>query len=736
MISPVRLIFGVHSHQPLGNLDEVVQRALDHAYAPFLETLARHPSVKAVLHYSGCLCEWLDTHAPEHLDRIARMARAGQVELLTGAFYEPILALIPERDRVGQIRLQTRYIKERLGATARGMWLPERVWEPTLPGSLREAGVEYALLDDYHFLAAMDGDPVGGYYTTEDQGDTVRLFPISERLRYLIPFVEPEETITYLKELGASRREGDPELVAVIVDDGEKFGLWPRTHAWVHGETGETGGTRRTGWLERFFRVLEKNASWLRTTTFDEVIGGIPPRGRVYLPPGAYFEMGEWALPVGRSRAYACAVDESHKRGDWGRLKPFLRGGYFRNFQAKYPESLLMVRRAQDLSRLMRGAPDRAAADREGRPSEARRELWRAMCNCGFWHGIFGGLYLPHIRRAVGEHLCRARRLYAAESGATEIAANTVRAVRLGDMDGDGHPEVEIHTPQLGLLVEPARGGSLTVFDIKSRDFPLGLTLTRRIEAYHEDVLLSHGGGGPGDSPDHGSIHEIAASATDEMRALVVADDRMRASAVDRFFERGTRVTDLVGDKPAERGDFFNGAYAAIKLSPPAPGAPAEVRMRRRGRVAGRQLDLAKTIRAGLPGADLEILYEIDAIPGGACDGFLFAVEFNLALIESLGRIRVVEGNGEGRDLSLSVEAEASGARRLRVEEEYRGFHLIIQIDPEATVWHYPVRTVSRSEAGYEANYQGSALLFVWGEGGPVPKEASLRVEVWPRAVH
>ena len=233
MRSPVRLIFGVHSHQPLGNLDDVVRRALDHAYAPFLETLARHPSIKAVLHYSGCLCEWLDTNAPEHLDQIGRMARSGQVEVVGGAFYEPILALIPERDRVGQIRLQTRYIKERLGATARGMWLPERVWEPTLPASLTEAGVEYALLDDYHFLAAMDGDPVGGYYTTEDQGEMVRLFPISERLRYLIPFREPDETIAYLEDMGASRREGEPEPVAVIVDDGEKFGLWPGTHAWV-----------------------------------------------------------------------------------------------------------------------------------------------------------------------------------------------------------------------------------------------------------------------------------------------------------------------------------------------------------------------------------------------------------------------------------------------------------------------------------------------------------------------
>ena len=68
----------------------------------------------------------------EYLDRVAELVAAGRIEIIGGAFFEPILAMIPRRDRVGQIGSYTRWLEERLGATIRGMWVPERVWEQSL----------------------------------------------------------------------------------------------------------------------------------------------------------------------------------------------------------------------------------------------------------------------------------------------------------------------------------------------------------------------------------------------------------------------------------------------------------------------------------------------------------------------------------------------------------------------------------------------------------------------------
>ena len=76
------------------------------------------------------------------------------------------------------------------------MWLAERVWEPHLPETIAEAGINHVVVDDFHFkMAGLRDDELDGYYLTEEQNGIVRIFPGSERLRYLIPFHPPEETI-------------------------------------------------------------------------------------------------------------------------------------------------------------------------------------------------------------------------------------------------------------------------------------------------------------------------------------------------------------------------------------------------------------------------------------------------------------------------------------------------------------------------------------------------------------
>src|SRR3712207_8106989 len=41
-------------------------------------------------------------------------------------------------------------------------------------------------------------------------------------------------------------------------------------------------------------------------------------------------------------------------------------------------------------------------------PPDAVKELYRAQCNCAYWHGAFGGVYLSFMRGALWHHLLRA----------------------------------------------------------------------------------------------------------------------------------------------------------------------------------------------------------------------------------------------------------------------------------------------------------------------------------------
>src|SRR5262245_58178001 len=136
MSQSLRLALVLHNHQPIGNFDGVIEQAYQDSYLPFLEIFKRYPSLQIGLHTSGSLIEWLEAHHPEYLDQVRDLVAAGRIEIVGGAFYEPILAVIPARDRVGQIRSYTQWLERRLGGKVRGMWIPERVWEPSFVDDL------------------------------------------------------------------------------------------------------------------------------------------------------------------------------------------------------------------------------------------------------------------------------------------------------------------------------------------------------------------------------------------------------------------------------------------------------------------------------------------------------------------------------------------------------------------------------------------------------------------------
>src|SRR5262245_22063994 len=223
-----RIAIAIHNHQPVGNFDSVFEEAVARAYRPFLDALTRHPGVRLSMHWSGPLLEWLEAHDAAILDTLGALVARGQVELLSGAFYEPILAVIPPWDQRGQLQRMAAYLQRRFGVIPRGAWLAERVWEPNLPDVLAPAGIQYTLLDDHHFLlAGADPARLREPYEVESTMDRVGVLPIERELRYRIPFQPVPELLEYLRPEDGTR---------VFGDDGEKFGIWPHTHEWVYGQ--------------------------------------------------------------------------------------------------------------------------------------------------------------------------------------------------------------------------------------------------------------------------------------------------------------------------------------------------------------------------------------------------------------------------------------------------------------------------------------------------------------------
>ncbi|MBP89739.1 MAG: alpha-amylase [Planctomycetaceae bacterium] len=687
MSQPIRFCLVLHNHQPIGNFDGVFEQAYQDSYLPFLDLFEPYSDLRISLHASGPLTEWLDEHHGDYLDRIAALVAAGRIEILGGPFYESILTMIPSRDRVGQIKTYTDWLENRLGCAVQGMWVPERVWEQSLTSDVANAGIQYTVLDDFHFKnAGLNEDELSSYFSTEDDGRLLRVFPGSERLRYLIPFSAPHETIDHLRWLAEQR----PGAIAVFGDDGEKFGTWPETKQHVYDD----------GWLRQFFDALTDNREWINTTTLAEAVTSTPAAGKVYLPDGSYREMTEWSLPADQQVEYDNITHEMQSDPRWQRLVRFVRGGFWRNFKVKYPEANEMYSRMMMVSRRL----ERAEADGiTGDAIEwARRELYRGQCNCAYWHGAFGGIYLPHLRNAVYNHLIAADNLL---DQATDKPATWVEAT-FEDYNFDGNQEVRLASDTVVALLAPLTGGHLYELDIRAICHNLLATITRQPEAYHRKVLA---GANP-DGGDVASIHDRVVCKQEGLDQRLQYDRHPRKSLVDHFYDDSATLGEVVSGEAVERGDFV---LAGFETKLRRSSDRVQVLMSRQAEAHGTHITITKGVTLNAGRSELEVAYLVEGLPADRT--LHFGVEFNLAGLPAGADDRFFyRGDHSNRLGQLGTQIDLGDIDDLGLVDEWLGINVHWTADRPTHLWAFPIETVSQSEGGFELVHQSVVVHPHW----------------------
>jgi len=723
----VQFIFAIHNHQPVGNFEFVAEDAYQKSYLPFLKVLERHTSIKITLHYTGILYRFFEERHPEFIDMLKKLVAEGRAEILSGGFYEPILAVLPDDDKIGQIRALTDYIQRTLGYDAQGMWLAERVWEPHLPKAIAAAGINHVVVDDFHFkMAGLREDELDGYHLTEEQDSLVRIFPGSEKLRYLIPFHPPEEAIGLLAGLRSTERN----RLAVMADDGEKFGVWPETYRTVYEE----------GWLERFFTLLEQNSEWLETTTFSEYLDREPPRGKVYLPTASYMEMGEWALPTRTMKEYDDALAKVGDSPEFAGLRPFIKGGFWRNFLAKYAESNHMHKRMMMVSRKVHSACEALAGQGAKKNAETARmldHLYQSQCNDAYWHGVFGGLYLPHLRSGLYEQLIQAEFLAdtmllgqktkdEGRGKKHQGAAASWLVIEKEDFDKDGSEEVMLNSEFMNLFLDPAEGGRLTELDWKPRLFNLTNTLTRRREGYHDKIACAKAGAGSGAAK---TIHDRVVVKEEGLECHLLYDWYKRGSLLDHFLASGVDLAGFMRSEYYEAGDFVLGAYG---MKQKRQANAATIILERCGNVTGLAVRLRKEIVLHRASSEFVVNYEIENQNAEELNTS-FGCEFNFSLLAGNAHDRYYDIPGHTLDKkNLASIGETNNVKQLSLVDEWLKLRLSLVFSQSASLWRAPVETVSQSEAGFERVYQSSMVMPIWRLSLPPGKswEAEIRVRI------
>ncbi|MBM4088046.1 MAG: DUF1926 domain-containing protein, partial [Planctomycetes bacterium] len=659
MINPIRLCLVLHNHQPIGNFENVFEQAYQDSYRPFLDVFELFRDLRLSLHISGPLLEWLDDRHPEYVDRLSALVAAGRIEIIGGAFYEPILTMLPSRDRIGQICRYSECLETRLGAKVQGLWIPERVWEQSLTGDLVDAGIKYTVLDDFHFRnAGLTGDELHGYYLTEDNGRLLSVYPGSERLRYMIPFASVRDTIGYLRSIA----ERFANAVVVFGDDGEKFGTWPDTKAHVYDNR----------WLRTFFEELSASADWLLTTTLADASTAATPWGKIYLPDASYREMTEWALPVEQQLEYERVVHELEHDPRWPRVMRFLRGGFWRNFKVKYAEANEMYARMMMVSRRLDEAreTDGNADDLES----ARFALYRGQCNCSYWHGAFGGIYLPHLRNAVYNQLIAADNLLDLATGKT---GSWVEAT-VDDYNFDARQEVCLANDRLICLLAPAAGGQMYELDVRSICHNLLATLARRPEAYHQKVRA-------GANNRHGeveSIHNRVKFKQEGLDRHLQYDRHSRKSLLDHFYSVDASLDAVVRGSAEEQGDFLGSVYETrIRRKTDR----VQIQFTRQGFAGGIPIKITKGVTAESGRSLLEIAYLLEGVPANRA--LHFSVEFNFAGLPSRADDRFFYHGDHRRLGQLQTTLDLKDSADLCLKDQWLGIDVRMIADLPTSWW-------------------------------------------------
>jgi alpha-amylase len=683
----IALALTLHNHQPVGNFGWVIAETYERAYEPMVAALERHPGVRVALHYTGPLLAWLTAERPEFITRLRALAARGQVELVGGGWYEPVLAALPERDRIAQLVRMADEVERTFGRRPRGAWLAERVWEPDLPTALVSAGYEWTVLDDAHFrAAAIPEDDLWGSYTTDDQGEVLTVFGTEQGLRYRIPFADVEDVIGYLRDHATE----DGERLGTMCDDGEKFGAWPTTWepCWGEGR-----------WVERFFEALDANADWLTTMPPSDWIDGHRPVGRVYLPTGSYAEMGEWALPADEAIAYADALhrarDEHRPEARW------LRGAMWRNLQVRYREINDLHKQMLRTSDLVHAMPSGAARD------AALDDLQAGQSNDPYWHGLFGWIYLPDLRVANLRHLIRA------EDAALRAGAGAKLGVASGmlvDLDLDGRDEILLLNDGEIVAIKPDDGAGIGRWDVRAAAVPLVAVMRRRPEAYHEKVraheaALASGAAdtaedaGAGGAP--ASIHDLVMVKGEGLAEHLRYDRHERRSGLVRLLPIDATVDAWADGTVEDLVPAVDGGWTIAELAPDC----AATTFGRDG------IRLTRTVRIGgdrrSPTLSLELIVANERDAGVAA-----------RLCHELALMLLGGGHNPGAWWELGDERFAHDERRVARDverlgsgNEALGVEITTTFDGPADAWIEPIETVSNSEAGFELVYQGSALL-------------------------
>ncbi len=714
----IGLALVLHHTQPPGTAEADLRRAFERCYLPMIAALEDFPEITASVHWSGPLLEWMDREAPEAFASMQAMVRSGKLEVLGGLFGGALLPGVPERDAIGQVTVQQRWWRAHGDIKPRGAWLPFCAWDPTAVRVLAGRGLQYTVLEEHQMGPGVVPD---GWYLTEREGTPLGVFVADSRLAAMVPEAPPTRI---LHAIHTRATEGVRCLTLAIAVEG--FGA-----ALDSSATACFGG--KSGWVQRFFRVLTDNRHWLKLVTLGTAFDRMKPTSRVYPPPSVSLPVAIHAMG-GRSGAAFIGLLKQLREGEHSPLGGWVRAPAWDATLGAHPEvnrlHKHMLRASAEVQRL-RNAIREGRGENDPRMNaleEATLALYRGQTGMAYVHGVDVGAQDAEVRGEAWRNVLTAERV--ATSAVGDV--NRLRA-ELVDADLDGRPEHIVRTPHWQATVAPALGGSLVELCLWKLPGNL-LDVRSRVDEPEHAVLSSlqltdaPPAGGDEEEPTTESepipipTRELpdlpsVRVAEDGLAARVFVDRYTRSSFLDRFLAPETTLASLRTSSHVETGDFLTGEYSLVQQE--LTDASAAWTLARDGAMSeGAALKLMRVQKRFGWLRDkpaLDVRYELDNRMHDPVHT-RFGVELNFGLGGLRGADFGLETvrNGKTKGFGLDDELDLSNVSEVVWFDRRRHFRVRVHIEQPAHVWSWPIETISRTPRGLARVFQGTCIVLWW----------------------
>jgi alpha-amylase len=318
----------------------------------------------------------------------------------------------------------------------------------------------------------------------------------------------------------------------------------------------------------------------------------------------------------------------------------------------------------------------------------AKKHLHMAQSGCVYWHGVFGGFYLNHLREGIYRHLINAENVLDTLDKTENISKYMI----------DDKPIIRLDNKDLSIHVDVEKRAEIIEIDDKLKAFNLINTISRKKEVYHNNIK------GTSffkkldvkrkiEQKQFFNIYDFLGLKDKVIKKALVYDSGNKGAFIDHFIFGRYTLQDMVYAKDKNIKELSEMPYEIIKGK---EYDSSFIEMSKTEDVKERDIQFGIKKRISLDKDDgFAVSYSLRNLSSKKVQGF-FATELNLSMYNE----------------SLSQERVFKNTDTLILDDQWSSMQIKIKTDSPVEIWTVPIYTVNGSEGGLGRTYQYLKMLF------------------------